>query len=96
MKMAIAIKFVGAFRHFSGTSELILERKGCISICDMVNELVIEMPELKKSLIDQQLEDLRPNALILVNGREIGVLNGLETKLNDGDQVTLVPVMHGG
>ncbi|TRO48081.1 MoaD family protein [Candidatus Bathyarchaeota archaeon] len=94
--MAITVKFVGAFRHFSGTSELILERKGCISIGEMVNELVIELPMLKKSLVDKQLEDLRPNALILVNSREIGVLNGLETKLNDGDQVTLVPVMHGG
>lgn len=94
--MAITVKFVGAFRHFSGASELILERKGCISIGEMVNELVMELPMLKKSLFDQQLEDLRLNALILVNGREIGVLNGLETKLYDGDQVALVPVMHGG
>jgi len=34
--------------------------------------------------------------LILVNDREIGVLNSLETKLNDGDEVVLVPVVHGG
>ena len=54
------------------------------------------MPELKRSLIDRQLEDPRTNALILVNGREISVLNGLETKLNDGDDVVFVPVVHGG
>ena len=94
--MAITVKFVGAFRHFSGASEFVLDCKGGISIGEMVNELVVEVPEIKKSLIDQQFEDSRPNALILMNGREIGVLHGLETKLSDGDEVVLVPVVHGG
>ena len=94
--MAITVKFVGAFRHFSGVSELVLACKGGISIGEMVNELVVEVPEIKKSLIDQQFEDSRPNALILMNGREIGVLHGLGTKLSDGDEVVLVPVVHGG
>jgi molybdopterin synthase sulfur carrier subunit len=94
--MAITVKFVGAFRHFSGAGELALDCKGCNSIGELVNELVKEVPKLKRSLIDQQLEDPRLNALILVNGREIGVLNGLETKLKDGDGIVLVPVVHGG
>jgi MoaD family protein len=96
MKMAITVKFVGALRHFSGAGELALDCKGCASVGELVNELVKEVPEIKRSLIDQQLEDPRPNALILVNGREIGVLNGLETKLKDGDEVVLVTVVHGG
>ena len=62
----------------------------------LVTELVKEVPELERGLIDQQLEDPRPNALILVNGREIGVLDGLETRLKDGDEVVFVPVVHGG
>ena len=94
--MAITVKFVGALRHFSGAGELALDCKGCASVGELVNELFKELPEIKRSLIDQQLEDPRPNALILVNGREIGVLNGLETKLKDGDEVVLVPVVHGG
>jgi molybdopterin synthase sulfur carrier subunit len=96
MKMAITVKFVGVFRHFSGVGELALDCKGCISIGELVGELVKESPGIKRSLIDQQLEDPKPNALILVNGREIGVLNGLETKLKDGDKIVLVPVVHGG
>ena len=61
-----------------------------------MNELGKEVPELKRSLIDPHLEDPRPNALIIVNGREIGVLAGLETKLKDGDEVVFIPVIHGG
>jgi molybdopterin synthase sulfur carrier subunit len=94
--MAITVKFVGAFRHVSGAGELALDCEGCASMGELVNELVKELPELKRSLVDQQLEDPRPNALILVNGREISVLNGLETKLKDGDEIVFVPVVHGG
>ena len=94
--MAITVKFVGALRHFSGVGELALNRKGYSSVGEVVNELVKEVPDIERSLIDQQLEDPRLNALILLNGREIGVLNGLETKLKDGDEVVLVPVVHGG
>jgi molybdopterin synthase sulfur carrier subunit len=94
--MAVTVRFVGALRHFSGAGKLELDCKRCTSLSELVNELVKEVPELKRSLIDPQLEDPRPNALILVNGREISVLNGLETKLKDGDEIVLVPVVHGG
>jgi len=94
--MAITVKFVGALRHSSGVGELVLDCKDCNSIGELVNELIKKLPELKRSLTDPQLEDPRPNALILVNGREISVLNGLETKLKDGDEISLIPVVHGG
>ncbi len=41
-------------------------------------------------------EDLDRDALILVNDVDIGVLSGLQTKLNDGDVVSLIPLVHGG
>jgi molybdopterin synthase sulfur carrier subunit len=94
--MAVTVKFLGSLRHVSRVRELALDCKERFSIGELVNELTNEMPELKRSLIDQQLEDPRPNALILVNGREISVLNGLETKLKDGDEIVFVPVVHGG
>jgi len=94
--MAITVKFVGALRHFSSAEKLAIDYKGCDSVGDLVDELIREMPHIKRSLIDQQLEDPRLNALILVNGREIGVLNGLETELKDYDEVVLVPFVHGG
>lgn len=38
----------------------------------------------------------RRNMLALVNGQEIGVLDGLETVVEDGDEVVFIPVIHGG
>ena len=94
--MVLSVKFVGALRHVSGTEEMILSCKSCVAIRELMNEIIKKQPELKRSLIGQQLEDSRPNALILVNGREISVLDGLETKLKDGDEVVLIPFVHGG
>jgi len=54
------------------------------------------MPRLKRTLVDPDLEDPRPNTLILVNGKEISVLKGLETMLKDGDEVVFIPVLHAG
>jgi molybdopterin converting factor small subunit len=51
---------------------------------------------LRRSLLDERLDKPAPNALILVNGREISVLGGLDTMIEDGDEVTFVPVVHGG
>ena len=94
--MTITVKFVGALRHASGAGELALDCTDDVSIRELISEITKELPALKRSLIDQQLEDPRPNVLILVNGKEISVLNGLETNLQNGDEVVLVPVVHGG
>jgi molybdopterin converting factor small subunit len=62
----------------------------------MLKEITRELPALNQSLNDQKPEELKTNALILVNGKEISVLDGVETKLKDGDELVLVPVVHGG
>jgi len=69
---------------------------GECSVKELICTLTRQKPELRRNLIDEELGDARPNALILVNGREISVMNGLNTSLKDGDEVILVPVAHGG
>ena len=94
--MPLNIKFIGALRHISGKTQLTLNFQENSSIKKLLSKLCQEFPSLKKTFTDQQLNDSRSNALILVNGREISVLNGLETKLNDKDEIVFVPVVHGG
>jgi molybdopterin synthase sulfur carrier subunit len=94
--MTIKVKFIGALRHASGTNELTVNCERDISVKDLIREIAKELPELNRNLGDPQLEEPRVNSLILVNGREISVLNGLETNLKDGDNVVFVSVVHGG
>jgi len=94
--MVITVKFIGAFRSISGKGKLAIKSEGTVPLREAIKEIVEELPKLKRVLIDPELEDPRPNTLILVNGKEISVLNGLETKLKEGDEVVFVPVVHGG
>ncbi len=94
--MVVTLKFLGALRHASGKDTVTLDCIENTSVLDLVNLATANAPALRRNLLDEQLEPPKPNALILVNGREISVLNGLDTKVRDGDEVVFVPVVHGG
>jgi molybdopterin synthase sulfur carrier subunit len=94
--MAVTLKFLGALRHACGKDTLTLDCPQKISILDLVNTVTVQAPALRRSLLDEQLSEPKPNALILVNGKEISILDGLDTQLGDGDEVVFVPVVHGG
>jgi len=92
----VAVRFIGALRSAAGKSKITIKIRGAVPLRELIKKIVEELPKLKRTLIDPELEDPRPNTLILVNGKEIGVLNGLETMLKDGDEVVFVPILHGG
>jgi molybdopterin synthase sulfur carrier subunit len=94
--VAITVRFVGSLRASAGKNKLALQFDKRSSLREVIARIVDDRPELKRALIDPDLNDLRTNSLILVNGKEIGVLEGLDTKLEDGDELTLIPVVHGG
>ena len=93
--MAITLKFIGALRRDSKANELSLESKDC-TLIELINKLTKQVPALRVNLLDEHLDPPTTNALILVNGKEISVLNGLRTKVKNGDEVVFVPVVHGG
>jgi len=50
---------------------------------------------LKEEILDSN-GNLKKHYRILVNGRNINILDGFQTKLNDGDMVALIPAIAGG
>lgn len=94
--MAIDIRFVGSFRGVSGKNALKIELGKSVSIKILVRKVIAKLPKLKNALIDPNSGQPRQNMLVLVNGREISVLDGFETIVNDEDTVVFVPVIHGG
>ena len=95
-KTNVTIRFFGVFRNITGKNRLAIRFKDAVPLKEVVKRIIEEMPRLERALIDPNLEDPRPNTLILVNDREISVLNGLETMLDDGDEVVFIPVLHTG
>jgi sulfur-carrier protein len=95
--MAVTVKFIGALRHLTGKPKITIDFSAGYALKDLIQKLIQDSPQVKSSIVDQQADGtLKTNALILVNDREISVLDGLDTKLSDGDEVVFVPVVHGG
>ena len=94
--MPLTLKFIGAMRQISGKTQLTVNYQEGNTLKDLVSRLTGEMPQIQKMFSDHQLGDSASNSLVLVNGREISVLSGYETKLSDGDEIVFVPVVHGG
>ncbi len=93
--MALKLKFLGSLRQLCGGESITADCADC-SILDLVYAITKETPELRRNLLDEHLTVPRSNALILVNGKEISILQGLGTKVQDGDEVIFIPVVHGG
>jgi len=92
----VKVRLLGVFRGFYGKSQLSLKPEEP-TVRKVIQTLAKSLStEARRLLIDPELNDPRPNALILVNGKEISVLKGLETEINEDDEVTLIPISHGG
>lgn len=96
MVVSVKVKLIGALRVSYGRDKVSL------NIDHATVQAVIEKvshslsPDEVQMLIDPELNDPRPNVLILVNGKEISALKGLGTEVRSGDEVVIIPVTHGG
>jgi molybdopterin synthase sulfur carrier subunit len=53
-------------------------------------------PQFKGLVIDARTGDLRRFYKILVNHRDISYLDGLDTRISDGDSISFFPPVGGG
>jgi molybdopterin converting factor small subunit len=91
------VRLVGIFRELSGKGRLVVRLDEPVTVGDVVERLVeVFGPEFGEALVDPVLGEVWPRALVLVSGREVGVLGGVGAVVGAGDEVVFVPVAHGG
>ena len=95
----VHVRLYGVFRSAAKTSELEVSVPDENPTVKTVIEHLMSNDansDIKDLLLDSETSDPRSNALIMVSGREISSLNGLDTKLSAGDEIALLPIAHGG
>jgi molybdopterin synthase sulfur carrier subunit len=96
--LKVTIDYLGSIRQTLGLnrSEQI-ELKDDAAVCDLLSLLAEKHGEpFKKAVYEPKGLDLKPYHVLSVNGLLLNQLNGIETKLKDGDRVILMPVVSGG
>jgi molybdopterin converting factor small subunit len=97
MAISVEFRFLGIFQRLSGKKLFTLKLEEPATVRKAVMKLTETFSnDFKQVLVDSQLDDPRPNALILVGGKEISALQGLETEVKDMEEIVLVPMVHGG
>ena len=84
----ILIRFLGNFKKLTGCSSLVYEKYPA-SINDIISFV-------NRLALGADVELRQDNFLMVINGVDSSVLNSDEPILQDGDLVTIVPVIHGG
>ena len=96
---SVHVRLYGVFRSAAKTSELqVSVPEENPTVKTVIAHLTSNdaNSNIKELLLDSETLDPRPNALIMVSGREISSLNGLETRVSPRDEMALLPVAHGG
>ena len=91
----IKVRFFGIFKNYArkDNSSYLLDDPATVETLMMeLSEQIIQFKELFVS----GLKEMKSNMIVIVNGREISVLQGLKTCLNNGDDVIIIPTIHGG
>jgi molybdopterin converting factor small subunit len=97
--LEVHLRLYGIYRSAARSDDISVDLPaGDATVRTAISELLSRpnLCELKKLMLDAESVDPRPSTLILVSGREIGALAGLETMLKEDDEVSLLPIAHGG
>jgi len=91
--MAVKVLIPTPIRKFTENLDTVTVQEG--NIKGMIAELLARYPGVNKSLLDDSGK-LRKFVNVYVNGEDIRFLQGDDTPLNEGDEVSIVPAIAGG
>ena len=97
--LKIRVRLYGVFRTAARSASIQLELQSASpDVRTVIDALAAHAgyQALAHLLLSDETRDPRPNALIMVSGREISTMNGLETPLIESDELSLLPIVHGG
>ncbi|MEM2928365.1 MAG: MoaD/ThiS family protein [Nitrososphaerota archaeon] len=89
--MRVAIEYYGLFRDYSKKKNEEIEIASSIKIKELFKILAEKYGKIFEDIIKNKHE-----AIILLNGKSINLLDGLETVINNDSTLTILPVIGGG
>jgi MoaD family protein len=95
--MRIRLRFLSTMRHIVGENEKVIEINKEATVGDLLRLILTTYGKNMTTLLfEEDNKSVRDDILILINDVDMGVLEGVDTVLSEEDEVTLMPIAHGG
>ena len=93
--MLVRVRFFGDLSRYIDKRWMVVEVPQGSLLLDLIFNIA---NKVNSTVLDKLMEknEVRSGIRILVNGRNINYLNKLNTKLSDGDLITIMPIAGGG
>jgi len=92
----VTVRVFATFRELLGKRTIELDT--AVDDVEGIIRLIADtyQPSFKKAVVDPQTGQVRKGFSVLLNGQDITFLDGLRTRLKDGDTIALFSPVAGG
>jgi sulfur-carrier protein len=91
------IHYLGLVKTYTNKTEEDLTLQSDSKVSSVFDQLAASFGKpFNPEIYDPAKKEVKPMFTVMVNGIIIGQLEGVDTKLKDGDQIILMPLMTGG
>lgn len=91
--MAKKVRIPTPLRKLTNNEEIV--EVNAVTIADAISELQTRYPGIKERLVDET-GAVRRFVNVYVNEEDIRFLQNQQTKLKDGDEISIIPAIAGG
>jgi len=92
----VKVKFFTTLREIVGKKEEQIELSRSVTVEALLRQLSTTYGKDFEDYIYNELGNIRGHLQFLVNGNSVTALQGLKTKLREGDQIAILPPVGGG
>ena len=90
--MEVIVRLLGEFKESAGTDRVRVSIEDDETIDTLLMKLGRRHPKVVEKILDTTTGDLKDDYDILLNGRRVQQIRGINTKLKHKDEVTISPV----
>ncbi len=95
--MKITVKFFALVRELTGKREEVIDLDDQATVRALLDKLVYEYgTKFRDYLFDPASKEPRGHIQFLIDGRNVALMQGLDTVLKDGSSFAILPPVGGG
>jgi molybdopterin converting factor small subunit len=95
--MKVKIQYLGLVKIYTHKTEDHMDLEEDSPVSSLLDKIASEYGrQFTQDIYEPGTKDVKPMFTLMINGIVIGQLDGMKTKLKEGDNIVLMPLMTGG